>query len=121
MNDGDFPGSIDPTAAYGAVARGAPLPPMVDFRGHDGRFLAVPYARLISVILDEDSVIELEFPDHRILVRGRNLAPLYDVLVENRVTFIQEGDLDVLLESETFVDSIVIAPTDVVPETTAPR
>lgn len=117
MNDGYFLESADPTAAFGAVARGAPLPPMLDFRGHDGRFVAVPYARLLAITLEQDSAIELEFPDQRVLLRGRNLAALYEVLVENRVTFVQEGDLDFLSESETFIDSIAIVPTDTARET----
>lgn len=112
MNDGDMLGFGDPTAAYEAVAEGAPRPPMVDFRGHDGRLLAVPYTRLISVIMERESVIQLDFPEHRVLLRGRNLRPLYSALVQNRVTSVQEGDLDVLSEAETFVDRIVIAPID---------
>lgn len=115
MNDGDFLRSADPAASYAAVAQGASLPPMVDFRGHDGRSLAVPYGRLISLTLIEGSQIELELPKRRILLRGRNLAPLYELLVENRVAFVQEGDLDVLSESETFVDRIVIAPIETAP------
>jgi hypothetical protein len=114
LNEGALPlGADDPRAAYGVVARGDPLPPMVDFRGHDGRFLALPYGRLVSITLVHDSGVELEFPEYRILVRGRNLGPLYEVLVENRVTFVQEGDMDFLSEAETFVDSIVVAPTDI--------
>ena len=46
------------------------------------------------------------------MIHGRNLRPLYDALVEQRVTFVQEDDLDVLSESETFVDKIVVAPVD---------
>ena len=118
MNDGDFPRSADPTASYAVVDQGAPLPPMVDFRGHDGRSLAVPYGRLISLTLVQDSRIELELPERRILLHGRNLAPLYELLAANRVAFVQEGDFDVLSESETFVDRIVVAPTDMTP--TAP-
>lgn len=115
MKDSDFLRSADPSASYAVVDQGAPLPPMVDFRGHDGRSLAVPYGRLISLALVHDSRIELEFPERRVLLHGRNLAPLYELLTENRVAFVQEGDLDVLSESETFVDRIVIAPTETTP------
>ena len=99
-------------ASYAAIALDAPRPPMVDFRGHDGRFLAVPYRRFVSVSLLGDSHIEVELSRRQIDLHGRNLAPLYRLLVEHRVTYVQEGDLDVLSESETFVDRIVIAPTE---------
>jgi hypothetical protein len=112
VNHGNMRGPGDPTAAYEVVADGASLPSMVDFRGHDGRLVAIPYRRLISIVMDGESVIELDFPEHRILLRGRNLHPLYSALVQNRVTSVQESDLDVLSESETFVDRIVIAPAD---------
>ena len=111
MNDGDFLPSGDPTETYGAVPHGSPRPPMIDLRGHDGRFLALPYARLTGIELDHDAVIRLDFPERRILLRGRNLRPLDDALVQHRVTYVQEGDLDVLSEAETFIDNIVIAPT----------
>lgn len=93
---------------------------MVDFRGHDGRSLAVPYTTLTSLTLEEGNGIALEFTEYRIGVRGRNLRPLYDALVQHRVVFIQEGDLDFVSESEPFVDSIVIAPRDIEVEPLAP-
>ncbi len=103
----------DPTAAYGSSADHEAAPPMVEFRGHDGRSLAVPYTRLLSIEYRHERGVSLEFPEHRIAVYGRNLRPLYDALLQHRVTFVQEGDLDVVLESDPFVNRIVIAPREV--------
>ncbi|HSG08272.1 MAG TPA: hypothetical protein VLA36_07935 [Longimicrobiales bacterium] len=102
----------DPRAAYGLAAAGEPNPPMVEFRGHDGRCLAVPYARLLSIELRPDRGMALEFPEHQITVRGRNLRVLYEALARHRVTFVQEGDLDTVPEDDPFVDRIVIGPAE---------
>ena len=108
--DGLQLGLGDPRAAFGLVAEGEDSPPMVEFRGHDGRCLAVPYARLLSIELRPDRAMSLEFPEHQITVRGRNLRLLYEALLRHRVTFVQEGDLDTVSEDDPFVDRIVIGP-----------
>lgn len=112
MTEHEFLELGDAALAFKTVAPNEPSPPMVDFRGHDGRFRALPYRCMESIAFDDPGGIAVEFTDHRVLLRGRNLRPLYDELVLQRVTFVQEGDLDFVSESETFVDSIVIAPTD---------
>lgn len=112
MTEHEFLELGEAALAFKAVASSEPAPPMVDFRGHDGRFRALPYRCMESIAFDDPGGIAVDFTDHRVLLRGRNLRPLYDALVRHRVVFVQEGDLDFLSESETFVDSIVIAPTD---------
>jgi len=101
-----------PAAAFGLVAVGADRPLMVEFRGHDGRCLAVPYARLLSIELHPDRGVSLEFPEHQVIVRGRNLRALYEELLRHRVTFVQEGDLDTVSEDDPFIDHIVIGPAE---------
>jgi len=113
MRDDDFDlGPGDPTASFASVANDEITAPMIEFRGHDGRSLALPYSRLLSLDYRPGSVVSLEFPDHHVVVRGRNLRPLYDALLRHRVVFIQEGDLDVVSESNPFVDRIVIGPLE---------
>lgn len=111
-DDGLRLGPGDPRAAYGLVAAGEANPPMVEFRGHDGRCLSVPYSRLLSIELRPDRGMALEFPDHQITVRGRNLRVLYEALTRHRVTYVQEGDIDTVPEDDPFVDRIVIGPVD---------
>lgn len=110
VNDPFYPDAA--SAPFGVIAPGLPAPAMIDFRGHDGHALALPYARLESVALGLTPRITLEYPEHRVVIHGRNLRSLYDALVAQRVTFVQEDDLDTLSESEPFVDRIVIAPVD---------
>lgn len=98
----------DPAASFAVLAKGDATTPMVDFRGHDGHSLALPYSRLLSIDFHPISGLTLEFQDHRVRIRGRNLRRLYTALVQHRVVFVQEGDLDVLSESEPFVDRIVV-------------
>lgn len=91
--------------------------PMIDFRGADGTCYALAYADLLSVILTSSQMIVMEFRDHRVLVRGRNLTPVYRGLVAHRIAFLREDDFDVSPESETFVDSLTITrePSDKAP------
>ena len=105
-------GPGEPTASFASVSAGNEAAPMVEFRGHDGRSLALPYSRLLSVDYRSGSVVSLEFPDYHVIVRGRNLRPLYDALLGHKVLFVQEGDLDVVSESDPFVDRIVIGPVE---------
>ncbi len=102
----------DPAASFAVLADGETPTPMVDFRGHDGHSLALPYARLLSIDFQPVSGISLEFQDHRVKIRGRNLRRLYAALVQHRVVFVQEGDLDVVSESEPFVDRIVVGRSE---------
>lgn len=101
-----------PAAAFGVAPADAASPPMVEFRGHDGRCLAVPYVRLLSIELHPERGVSLEFPEHHVTVRGRNLRVLYEQLLGHRVTFVQEGDLDTVSEDEPFIDHIMIGPAE---------
>ncbi len=103
-------GPGDPTSCF-KTEEGAPLR-MIEFRGHDGRSLALPYAGLLGVEYRPTSGVVLEFPGHRVELRGRNLRPLYDALLEHRVRFVQESDLDVVPEADPFVDGIVVGPVE---------
>ena len=81
---------------------------MLDFRGHNGVSCALPYQHLAAMVFHPVEGITMEFREHRIAIRGRNLRPLYDQLLGHRVTFVQEEDFDATPESETFVDSITV-------------
>ncbi len=97
---------------YG-VARGTDTEPaMIDFRGHNGTSFALPYAQLGTIAFHPTDGITMEFRDHRIAVHGRNLRPLYDHLLNHRVTFLLEEEFDATPESETFVDAIVVERVD---------
>lgn len=93
---------------FGLAAPDSDTAPMVDFRGHDGTSFALPYRDLRAIVLPRSDRITLEFADHQVVVRGRNLRPVYDHLVGHRVTFLQEDDFDHASESETFIESIVV-------------
>ena len=81
-------------------------PPMVDFRGHNGNSFALPYNQLMAMAFHLTTGIRLEFREHTIVIRGRNLRPLYDHFLQHRVIFVLEEDLDTAPESATFIDSI---------------
>ena len=96
------------TAPYGVARGGDTGPAMLDFRGHNGTSLALPYQQLVTVAFHPAEGVTMEFQEHRVLIRGRNLRPIYDHLLHHRVTYLQEEDFDATPESETFVDAIVV-------------
>ena len=100
--------ATDQIAPYG-VARGSDSgPAMLDFRGHNGTSFALPYQQLVTVAFQPSDGITLEFREHRIVVRGRNLWPVYDHLLHHRITYLREDDFDAASEEATFVDSIIV-------------
>ena len=93
---------------YGVSEDKHGAPPMLDFRGHNAVSCALPYQHLAAMVYHPVEGITMEFREHRIAIRGRNLRPLYDQLLRHRVTFVQEEDFDATPESETFVDAITV-------------
>ena len=91
---------------FGVIEPESSPPPMLDFRGHDGTSFALPYRDLSAIAFHPAEGITMEFREHRIVIRGRNLRPAYDYLLRNRITFLQEDDFDAASESDTFIDSI---------------
>lgn len=96
------------TEPFGAVDPAEQQPFLLDFRGHNGVAVALPYAQLNSIAFRPGDCVTLEFAEHKIAIRGRNLRSLYNLLVQNRVTFVQEDDFDDAPETATFVDVITI-------------
>ena len=84
-------------------------PAMVDFRGHNHVAVALPYLHLKSMAYHPTDGITMEFSEHKVMIRGRNLRELYDLLVDQRITYIQEDDFDNEPETATFVDAIIVA------------
>ena len=84
-------------------------PAMVDFRGHNHVAVALAYTELKSMAYHPTDGITMEFREHKVIIRGRNLRELYDLLVDQRITYIQEDDFDNEPETATFVDAIIVA------------
>ncbi len=95
------------TEPYGVV-REAHRRAMVDFRGHNHVAVALPYDDIISVAFHPTDGITLEFREHKVTIRGRNLREVYNLLVDRRLTYVQEDDFDDVPETATFVDAIIV-------------
>ncbi|MCI0488917.1 MAG: hypothetical protein L0229_20185 [Blastocatellia bacterium] len=54
--------------------------------------------------------LTLFFATHTVMIEGRNLRPVYEALLHQKVDFIQEGDLEQSEgdQAETFIFSIEI-------------
>jgi hypothetical protein len=94
------------TPPFGQCTRDAPFPAMLDLRGHNGIAFALPYTHLEVATYHPLDGITLEFRDYLVNVRGRNLRPAYDCLVQHRATYLQEEDFDIQPETETCIDAI---------------
>ena len=94
------------------ISRDGPAPSMLDFRGHRGNSFALPYRDLLSIAHYPTTNITIEFQRHVVVVRGRNLHPVYEALMRHDVLFIQEDTFDHARENETFVDSITVKRKD---------
>jgi len=55
-----------------------------------GASLALPYAHLGSLSLDAETGLTLLFATHKVLLKGRNLQPLYELLARHRVEALRE-------------------------------
>lgn len=75
-----------------------------------GACFALPYAHLSSVELKPMLGMELVYSTHRVLVQGRNLQPLFDMLSRNRVEAIREHPslVDHFPESATVINTLLI-------------
>ena len=100
-----------PLPVYGAEQARRP---MIDFRGHEGTCFGLPYESLNSISYDPAEGIVLEFKQHRVLIKGRNLESLREDLLQHRVSYVREDRFDHAPEAECFVESIVIDGTKVV-------
>ena len=82
----------------------------LDVRLRSGDAWAFPYAYLMALRLNADGEILAFFSTHRMTIRGRNLRPLYNLVQQRQVAWIQEGserhDFDE--ESETAIHGIEI-------------
>ena len=85
-------------------------PDWIDLRGSDGARYALRYSDLRSVGMLSLRTITLEFRAYRVVVRGRNLASLYEGLIAQRVSHLEEDAIDWAPESETSIESIRIEP-----------
>lgn len=80
----------------------------IDFKGADGMRYALPYRDLWSVEMPSPQEVVLHFSNRRVVVRGRNLRPVYDDVLKERATTLAEDDMDWASESETFISKLSI-------------
>ena len=78
-------------------------PLWIDPCGANGMRYALPYRELRSIEMPSLQTITLRFIDWRVAVHGRNLCPVYDDLIREKVAQPQEDDVDWASESETFI------------------
>lgn len=80
----------------------------IDLCGADGMRYALPYRKLRSIEMPSHHTITLRFTDRIVIVQGRNLTPVYEDLIRERVAQLREDDVDWAPESETFISKLTI-------------
>jgi glutathione peroxidase-family protein len=62
----------------------------------------------MSIEMPSPQMVTLRFADRRVVVQGRNLEPVYDALVSEKLAQLREADVDWASESETFISKMTI-------------
>jgi hypothetical protein len=65
---------------------------MIDFRRLNGNRKALAYSYLVACDFDPSEAIKLDFSGYAVTITGRNMGPLYDGLVAQRVAVVREMD-----------------------------
>jgi hypothetical protein len=88
------------------------VPPMLDIHASAGDCLALPYSFLELVQHNPSDALMLTFAVCEVRIAGRNLAGLYNALVQHRVEYIQENDAkyEKVDEKKPFISRIEIKP-----------
>lgn len=82
----------------------------LDVRLKSGRRVGLSYTYRSSMELNGDTLI-VRFTDYIVKIVGRNLKPVYDLLLEHKIMWVQEwpGGQDMTPEASTFIESIEVA------------
>jgi hypothetical protein len=80
------------TMAFSLVSADRQHKAMVEFRFLTGNTKALAYAYLAALDYDPSEGITMDFGGYEVHLRGRNLRPLFDGLVAQRVAWVQEMD-----------------------------
>lgn len=64
---------------------------MLDVRLRDGSRCALAYGTLLKVDFNPADQLKLAFAADTVVIEGRRLLPLYDLLRRHRAKFVQEG------------------------------
>jgi hypothetical protein len=65
---------------------------MLEFRLLDGNAFALAYAYLVGIQFNPSMEIQMDFSGYQVHLTGRNLRPLFDALVAQRVASIHQMD-----------------------------
>jgi hypothetical protein len=87
-------------------------PPMLDIHATAGDCIALPYSFLEMVQHNPSDALLLTFAVCEVRIAGRNLAGLYNALVQHRVEFIQENDAkyEKVADKKPFISRVEIKP-----------
>src|ERR1700722_19712835 len=81
-----------PSEAFSIISADRQQKVMIEFRLLNGNAKALAYSYLVAADLDPSEGIKLDFSGYAVTITGRNLRPLFDGLVAQRVAVVREMD-----------------------------
>lgn len=84
------------------------FPENVNFQYSKDNCIALPYGYFASAMLTENRFIHIKYNGWEITLKGRNLRPLYNALIERKLKFVRRADEDELdnADLKTFVSHL---------------
>jgi hypothetical protein len=82
----------DASAAFSIISADRQQKVMVDFRKLNRNRKALGYSFLAACEIDPSEAIKMDFSGYEVTITGRNLDPLYDGLVAQRVAWVRVMD-----------------------------
>jgi hypothetical protein len=81
-----------PSDAFSLVSADRHRKVMLELRMLDGNSKALAYSYLVAVDFDPSEGIRMDFSGYTVAIHGRNMRPLFDGLVSQRVAVVREMD-----------------------------
>ncbi len=81
-----------PADAFSVVSADRHRKVMLELRLLGGNSKALAYSYLVAITFDPSHGIQMDFSGYTVTITGRNLRPLFDGLVSQRVAVVRETD-----------------------------
>ena len=75
------------------LATSGEYPPMIRFKFATDNVHALAYAYLTGIEYDKSGTITLEFPSHKVVIKGRKLDALFGSLVNHQVISVRQQSM----------------------------
>jgi hypothetical protein len=100
--------------AYSILSADRQRKVMVEFRRKNGNAKALAYSYLVALDFDPSEGIAMDFSGYTVKIAGRNLRPLFEGVVAQRVAVVREMD-ELQAEANLPQDATVVTKIEIKP------